>query len=130
MFRPDNGESGPVEVPDPGAPFPEDEAPFDPPTPAPDCPLPEGGGPSSTETTERSSEAKWHATGWPWPRSTRAGSSWAQISWAFQHRVLKRQPVGGLTGLGTSPSKTIRFLALSARGSGNGIADSKAWVYG
>ena len=63
----------------------------------------------STETTERSSDAKWQATGWSWPRSTRAGSSTAQISCAFQQRVLKRQPLGGLTGLGTSPSRTIRL---------------------
>ena len=41
--------------------------------------------------------AKWQATGCPCPRSTSAGSSVAQISWAFQHRVRKRQPLGRLT---------------------------------
>ena len=53
--------------------------------------------------------AKWQALGCPWPRSTSAGSSSAQIGCAFQQRVRKRQPDGGFAGLGTSPSSTIRL---------------------
>ena len=62
------------------------------------------------------------------PRSTRAGSSVAQMSCAFQQRVRKRQPDGGDCGLGTSPSKTMCLRARSARGSGMGTAESSAWV--
>ena len=39
---------------------------------------------------------------------TSGGSSSAQISCAFQQRVRNRHPEGGLAGLGTSPSSTIR----------------------
>ena len=45
-----------------------------------------------------------------------------------QHRVWKRQPDGGLAGDGMSPLSTRRFLRI--RGSGFGIADSSATVYG
>ena len=49
----------------------------------------------------------------------------------FGHRVRNRQPEGGLTGLGRSPSSRIRLrVALAWRGSGSGIADSSACVYG
>ena len=78
--------------------------------------------------TTAATSAKWQATGWPWPRSTSAGSSVAQMSWAFQHRVRKRQPDGGDCGLGTSPSSTMCFRARSALGSGTGTAESRAWV--
>jgi len=42
--------------------------------------------------------------------------------------VWKRQPDGGLAGDGTSPRSTRRFLR--TRGSGLGIADSRATLYG
>ena len=55
----------------------------------------------------------------------------AQIASAFQQRVRNRQPRGGATGLGTSPSRTMRLRApLAGCGSGNGTADSSACVYG
>ena len=82
-------------------------------------------GPAQTTAV---TSAKWQATGWPWPRSTRAGSSVAQISWAFQQRVRKRQPEGGDWGLGTSPSSTMCLRARSRFGSGMGTAESSAWV--
>ena len=44
----------------------------------------------------------------------------AQISWAFQHRVRKRQPEGGDCGLGTSPSRTMCLRARSGSGVGDG----------
>ena len=44
------------------------------------------------------SSAKWHATGCPCPRSMSSGSLSAHTSWAFQHRVRKRQPLGGSAG--------------------------------
>ena len=76
----------------------------------------------------RLTSAKWQATGCPWPRSTRAGSSWAQMSCAFQQRVRKRQPEGGDCGLGTSPWRTMCSRDRSARGSGIGTAERRAWV--
>ena len=42
----------------------------------------------------------------------------------------KRQPDGGLIGLGTSPSRIIRRRLRSTAGSGIGTADSSAIVYG
>ena len=83
----------------------------------------------SGQTTSRGL-AKWQATGWSVPRSTSSGSSIAQMSWAIQQRVRKRQPDGGSIGLGTSPNSLIRLRARSRSGSGIGIADSSAWVYG
>ena len=50
---------------------------------------------------------KWQADCWPEERTTSLGSSTAHSSVAFQHRVRKRQPVGGFTGEGTSPSSMI-----------------------
>ena len=48
------------------------------------------------------------------------------------HLDANLHPAGGLIGLGTSPSKRIRVFsrAASAIGSGIGIAESKACVYG
>jgi hypothetical protein len=54
--------------------------------------------------------AKWQAEGCsliPSGRPINCGSSTEQRSWAFQHRVWKRQPDGGFAGLGTSPLSTI-----------------------
>ena len=73
--------------------------------------------------------AKWQALGWPLPAvdQQRAPRS-AQMSCAFQHRVRKRQPDGGLAGRGTSPCEMIRSRCSRAVGSGTGTADSSAWV--
>ena len=45
-------------------------------------------------------------------------------------RVRKRQPLGGLAGLGTSPVMMIRCRCRSLPGSGIGTALISAWVYG
>ena len=82
-----------------------------------------------TISSGRTISAKWQADGWPCPRSISAGSSSAQMSWAFQQRVRNRQPDGGFAGLGTSPSSTIRSRPRWP-GSGTGTADRSAWVYG
>src|SRR6202035_5961140 len=52
----------------------------------------------------------------------------AQISRAIGHLVRTLQPDGGASGLGTSPVRTIR-CALRP-GTGSGIAESSATVYG
>ena len=49
---------------------------------------------------------------------------------AIGHRVWKRQPDGGLAGLGTSPWRMMRRRARSRRGSATGTADSSDCVYG
>ena len=69
---------------------------------------------------------KWQATKLPPPISSNTGSSILQRSRACGHRVWKRQPEGGLSGLGTSPSSSRR--SRGAVGSGTGIAESSAWV--
>ncbi len=75
-------------------------------------------------TTIWAGSAKWQALGWSLPgRRTKSGSSTEQISCAFQHRVWKLQPDGGSTGLGTSPSNTIRLRSSRPTGSGTGTAD-------
>ena len=73
---------------------------------------------------------KWHADCCPVTRTTSSGSVCAHNSVAFQHLVLKRHPDGGFTGEGTSPSNMIRCRDRSTFGSGNGTADSSAFVYG
>src|SRR4029079_14967445 len=45
---------------------------------------------------------KWHATRCPSAMSSSGGSISAQISSALQQRVRKRQPLGGLVGVGGS----------------------------
>ena len=59
----------------------------------------------------------------------RQSSGWPSRSYS-QQRVWKRQPGGGLTGLGTSPLRMTRLRLRSATGSGTGTADSSARVYG
>ncbi|CAM5411160.1 hypothetical protein KAURM247S_02841 [Kitasatospora aureofaciens] len=59
-----------------------------------------------------------------------SGTSSEQRSCAFQQRVRKRQPDGGLAGEGMSPLRMIRSRDSRAVGSGTGTADSSAWVYG
>src|SRR5579872_4929679 len=78
---------------------------------------------------------KWQATVWSGAADAIAingGSVVAQISWAFQQRVRKRQPEGGLIGEGTSPVSRIRSRAAASLrvGSGIGTAESSALVYG
>ena len=87
---------------------------------------------TSSPTVDISS-AQWHATRWPSPMSRNSGSIVAQCSGLpsrsrSQQRVWKRQPDGGLAGDGMSPLSTSRFLRI--RGSGFGIADRRATVYG
>ena len=60
--------------------------------------------------------------------SRSSGTVFAHSSIAIGHRVRNRQPDGGLMGVGTSPFKTIRSRFCC--GSGTGIAESKACVYG
>ena len=50
------------------------------------------------------------------------------ICWRSGQRGWKRQPVGGLTGDGTSPLRITRWRR--SVGSGTGMADMSAWVYG
>jgi hypothetical protein len=58
------------------------------------------------------------------------GTSTLQRSWAWKQRVRNTQPLGGLIGLGRSPSSTIRDRPFCNLGSGIGTADSSEWVYG
>ena len=60
--------------------------------------------------------------------SRSGGSSVLQISCAIGHRVWKRQPEGGLAGDGRSPFSTMR--SRRTVGSGTGMADRSALVYG
>jgi hypothetical protein len=53
-------------------------------------------------------------------------SSWRRS----QQRVWNRQPDGGLTGDGTSPSRMIRRRLSRPLGETAGTADSRAIVYG
>ena len=53
-----------------------------------------------------------------------------QSSCAFQQRVWKRQPGGGLVGDGTSPVSSWRFFVVASSGSATGTADISAPVYG
>src|SRR5690242_6410961 len=62
--------------------------------------------PTSPGVGMRVKGAKWQATQWsctPVPTLRHSGTFCLQMSWASQQRVWKRQPVGGLSGLGTSP---------------------------
>ena len=66
-----------------------------------------------------------------WPRvpyATSGGSSREQISVAYRQRGWNLHPDGGCTGLGTSPSSTIRSRLSDRSGSGIGTADSSASV--
>src|SRR5699024_1933507 len=57
-----------------------------------------------------------------------SGISFVQTSILNGQRVWNAQPLGGSTGLGISPSKTVSSLSNS--GSGTGTAESNACVYG
>ena len=65
-----------------------------------------------------------------WKLPFHCGSSAAQSSSAYGQRVRKRQPLGGFTGLGTSPSRTILLDFLLTSGSAIGIAEIRLLVYG
>src|SRR5262249_19620278 len=69
---------------------------------------------------------KWQATRCPGFTLRIAGSSTRQRAPAEGQRVWKRQPVGGLIGLGTSPERMIRRRG--ALGSCSGTAESSASV--
>ena len=57
------------------------------------------------------------------------GSSTSHLPcWKRGQRVWKRQPLGGLIGLGTSPSSTMRSRVALDIGVGIGTAESSAWV--
>ena len=56
-----------------------------------------------------------------------SGTSSAQRSRAFQHRVRKRHPEGMFVGEGTSPKRMIRSRCSRASGSGTGTADSSTY---
>src|SRR5215212_5597939 len=66
------------------------------------------------------------ATVWWGETSRRSGSMREQSGMASGQRVWKRQPEGGLMGVGTSPFKTIRSRLRV--GSGTGMAESRARV--
>ena len=73
-------------------------------------------------------QARWHAT--RRPSTTRsAGSSVLHFSDAYGHLVWKRQPFGGLIGLGISPSSSVFSSPLKC-GSAIGIAFIRNFVYG
>ena len=76
--------------------------------------MPRDGGPSTVE--------KWQATQCPGSSSRQAGTSSAHWARTAGQRVRKRQPDGGVTGLGISPSSVIRRFTRSLDGSGTGSA--------
>src|SRR5260221_870415 len=67
---------------------------------------------------------RWHAAKCASPCNRSLGSSVRQRSKTYGQRVWKRQPLGGFTGLGTSPLRMMRWRA--APGSGTGTAESRA----
>ena len=71
-----------------------------------------------------------HDTQWSGSSSSRYGSSSLQRSCACGHLPANLHPGGGLIGLGTSPGKLMRVLDFSMFGSGIGLADISALVYG
>ena len=78
--------------------------------------------------TSASVSGKWQAARLPPSFGSSGGSSWRQMSCAFQQRVWKRQAGGGLVGDGTSPPRIWRFLAAASFGSAIGTADISAPV--
>mgnify|MGYP003297893728 CR=1 FL=1 len=63
-----------------------------------------------------SSPGKWHATLWRGPICSSGGSTLAQISWASEQRVRKRQPDGGRAGLGGKLVDTLNLVLTSVKG--------------
>ena len=76
------------------------------------------------------SSGKWQAMRWFGfaPICISSGTCVRHLSCAFQQRVLKTQPDGGLIGLGRSPVKMMRSRVRSDLGSGRGTADKSAVV--
>ena len=74
------------------------------------------------------SSARMHAAKCPCVISRSGGTALAHSSIAIGQRVLKRHPDGGEIGVGTSPFRMMRSLFIF--GSGIGIADNNACVYG
>ena len=73
----------------------------------------------------------WHATRCPGVTSRSSGRSVVhRPGWTHGQRVENRQPVGGSAGLGRSPVSRIRSRVASTTGSGTGMADISASVYG
>src|SRR5437660_11233830 len=70
----------------------------------------------------------WQSTQWPGEISLRTCSFSEHDGTRSEHRVWKRQPEGGLIGLGTSPSSRIRLRFIV--GSGIATADSTALAAG
>ena len=71
--------------------------------------------------------AKWQAAQWPLALSSKSGAWSEQMgNWAIGQRVWKRQPLGGLIGLGTSPVRISRCRCW--RGSGLGMAERRNLV--
>ena len=60
---------------------------------------------------------KWQATWCPGASSRISGTSSAQRASARGHRVRKRQPDGGLIGLGGSPASGVEVRVASGSGS-------------
>ena len=60
--------------------------------------------------TSASVSGKWQAARLPPSLASSGGSSWRQMSCAFQQRVWKRQAGGGLVGDGTSPPSELALL--------------------
>src|SRR5581483_8247737 len=81
----------------------------------------------------RPGATRWHATKCPLANSLSGGSSsldWGAERGSSGQRVWKRQPDGGASGLGTSPSSTVRLRERCSSGSGTTAAESSACVYG
>src|SRR6185312_12610026 len=74
------------------------------------------------KTLPQNLPGKWQAANCPPPISCNAGVSLAQRASAIGQRVRKRQPLGGLIGLGGSPSIGTWRRVRSMRGSGTGAA--------
>ena len=64
------------------------------------------------------------------PALISSGHSSMHLFCALKQRVWKRHPFGGLMGLATSPCSIILFFAMLTSGSGTGIAERSACVYG
>src|SRR5450830_1736909 len=73
---------------------------------------------------------KWQATQWSGSTSLNSGSFTEHTSLAYRHLGWNRQPLGGFTGLGTSPVRITRCRLPSTSGSGTGTALISAFVYG
>src|SRR5579883_809075 len=93
----------------------------------PQAPQDEGGsGIAGCGAVGAPSSFRWQAAKWSSPVSFSAGVSTRQRSKTKGQRVWKRQPLGGLAGLGTSPLSTMRLGGVV--GSGRGTAESSAFV--